>query len=158
MNKLITTLAVVASFAGLAMADSASVTLRTLAVQSYSDPIPASGWLDRIEISAGTNSHAAMTNVVAIYDGTNIVMTLHTGTLGATTISQTSRPRLIGTTTAGVDLVGVAGTSSTTSMVTVLTAPYERIMLGGNIRFSILGCGTTNESVTCRVYFEPTKK
>ena len=108
MNKLMTTIAVVASFACLAMADSASVTLRTLDVPAYSDAIPASGWLDRIEVSAGTNSHAAMTNVVAVYDGTNIVTTIHTGTLGATTISQTSRPRLIGTTTAGVDLTAVA--------------------------------------------------
>jgi hypothetical protein len=70
------------------------------------------------------------------------------------------RTRVIGTTSAGVALTAAftAGTS-TTNYSTILTAPYERLMIGGTVKLS--AAGTKNDGsnvVTARIFFEPVAK
>jgi hypothetical protein len=157
MKKMLAVVAMVACVATVARADfyEYSVTTATGAVTTVSDQIPISGYLDRVEIiqTAGrTNSFT-----IASYDGTTAVDTIVAS--GALTGNKVIRPRVIGTTTAGVNLAPAvqAGSDAVTNNVgTALIAAYERPMVGGNIKVSILGdaANVATTAVKVRFYFE----
>jgi len=82
-------------------------------------------------------------------------------TLATATANTIVRPRVIGTTTAGVALTGVVGSGiygTNAVATTILTAPYERIMLGGDIRLKVVSGSVAPNTVNARIYYEPTKK
>jgi hypothetical protein len=152
MKKMLAVVAMVACVATVARADfyEYSVTTATGAVTTVSEQIPISGYLDRVEIiqTAGrTNSFT-----IATYDGTTAVDTFVAS--GALTGNKVIRPRIIGTTTAGVDIAGVSG--SGTNATTVLVANYEKPIVGGNLKVSILGdaANVATTAVKVRFYFE----
>jgi len=157
MKKMLTLVLMVACVATVARADfyEYSATLATGAVTTVSDQIPVAGYLDRVEIiqTAGrTNSFT-----IASYDGTTAIDTV-VSSASLATATDVIRPRVIGTTTAGVDLAGAitGGTNTSAAASTVLIAPYERPLVGGNLKVSILGNAANVETtaVKVRFYFE----
>jgi hypothetical protein len=148
--------------AGLVLAGIASAavyeetfTVTTNAVVT-SGILPISGTLDKIEV---IQASAAVTNsiVVATYSGTTAVDTILTLTDLAG--NKVVRPRVIGTTTAGVNLAGVAagGTNTSAAATTVLVANYEAPYVAGNVK-AVLTANAANAAVsstiTLRFYFK----
>ena len=118
----------------------------------FSDAIPIAGTLDKVEIiqtSGVTNSIE-----VGTYSGTTAVdkcvdLTNQTG-------NEVVRPRVIGTTTAGVDLAAAVIAGGTNTVGTVLVAQYERPYITGNVRAKLTANaanGTKASTVTLRFYF-----
>jgi len=143
-------------FAVMAQADTATVSLSVTNGQaiSYSDAIPASGILDRIEVIQ-SDATATSTVTVATYSGTTAVDTL--AGLTALVGNKVVRPRIIGTTTAGVNLAGVP--VDTNAVTTVLMAPYEKPMVGGNLKMAVTGTfNAGTNTVTAKLYFTPVSK
>ena len=159
MKKLIGLMVVLVGFAVLAQADTRTVALTVTNGQAitYSDAIPASGILDKIEISQ-TSTGALIT--VATYSGTTALETLATVAAG-TTQTKVIIPRRVGTTTAGVSLTAAVQTGSdavTNNVGTVLCAPYEAPVIGGNAKLAVTAhasAGTSTNTVTATLYFKP---
>jgi hypothetical protein len=154
-------LVVLVGFAVLAQADTATVSLTVTNGQAitYSDAIPASGILEKVEIiqTAGCTATVA----VATFSGTTAVDTIVT--LTSLVGNKVVRPRIIGTTTAGVNLAASvqAGSDALTNLVsTALVGLYEKPMVGGNLKLAVTAGVATqaDNTVTCRVYFTPVNK
>jgi hypothetical protein len=151
--------AAVVGIAVLAQADTRTVALTVTNGQAitYSDPIPASGELDKIEISQ-TSTGATIT--VATYSGTTALETFATMATG-TTQTKLFVPRRVGTTSAGVSIVAVVGSGSdalTNLATTVLSAPYEAPVIGGNVKLAVTAhasAATSTNTVTATLYFKP---
>jgi hypothetical protein len=165
MKRLIL-VALVALVAGVGAAhadmQSASVTV-TNTQTAISASIPASGWLDRIEITVTGSSTSAVTVASYAADGTTAVDTFLT--LATATANTVVRPRVIGTTTAGVNLaaastlVTVNESLETNAVPTqVLIAQYDRIMIGGDIRLKVVAGSAAANTVTAKIFYEPTNK
>ena len=167
MKRFLSILAVASVYAfvcGSVRADSAvaSVTV-TNGQTTISESISASGWLDRIEITVTGSSTSAVTVASYAADGTTAVDTWLT--IAAATANTVVRPRVIGTTTAGVNLAAASAlvtinTSGETNAVPtqVLIAQYDRIMIGGDIRLKVVAGSAAANTVTAKVYYEPTAK
>ena len=144
----------------VALADSIVVdTVQTPGIgTAYSDPIRASGWLDRVELvrkgtaAATTNQNTAV--VIATYDGTTALTTYATVTFAAGETTKTVRPRVIGQTNAGVNLAAVesGGTNTSTTSTQILVANYEPLLLGGNMKMKVT-TDATNDAVRAVMYF-----
>jgi phospholipase/lecithinase/hemolysin len=157
-NKTLVAFAALALLCGAVLADTVSVAITTTNGQpiTYSDQIPASGYLDRIEI---IQSGAAATSTVAIatYSGTTAVDTVLT--LSSLVGNKVVRPRIIGTTTAGVNLAAAAVGTNDYTAGTVLAAPFERALVGGNLKMAVTEVGgAAANTVTAILYFVPTPR
>lgn len=145
-----------------AMADTATVTVTAAGAATYSAAIPASGWLDRIELVKSSDNDVVDV-VVATYSGTTALTTFASISAMATS-SDTAVivPRKVATTSAGVAMTAVtsADTRTTTNNVctTILAVPYERYMIGGNVKLKVGASAGTNATVTATIYYEPTKR
>jgi len=145
----------------LAQADTATVSLSVTNGQaiSYSDAIPASGILDRIEVIQ-SDATATSTVTVATYSGTTAVDTV--ASLSALVGNKVVRPRIIGTTTAGVNLAAAVQSGSdavTNNVGTVLVGAYEKPMVGGNLKMAVTGTfNAGTNTVTAKLYFTPVSK
>lgn len=157
MKKLIGMfLVVLVAFAVSVQADTATVALTVTNGQAiaYSDAIPASGILEKIEVIQ-SDATATSTVTVATYSGTTAVDTM--ASLTALVGNKVVRPRVIGTTIAGVNLAAVEGTTNV--MSTLLAALYEKPMVGGNLKLAVTGTfNAGTNTVTCKVYFQPLAK
>jgi hypothetical protein len=114
--------------------------------------LPIAGTLDKVEViqSAGVTN----TIVIATYTGTTAVDTL----VGLTDLTgnKVVRPRIIGTTTAGVNLAAAIIADATNTVGTVLVAPFERPYIAGNVKATLTANaanGTTASTITLRFYF-----
>jgi hypothetical protein len=141
-----------------ALADSQQMTVVVTNTETeISSAIPVSGWLDKIEIQVSGSSTSAVTVATYASDGTTAIDTLLT--LTAATANTVVRPRVIGTTTAGVALASASAIGGTNEYAkTVLVAPYERIMVGGDIRLKVVSGSAAANTVKATVYYEPTRK
>ena len=155
MKKMLAVVVMVACGAMAARADfyEYSVTTATGAVTTVSAQIPVSGYLDRVEIiqTAGvTNSYT-----IATYDSTTAVDTVVTSA-DLATATDVIRPRIIGTTTAGVNLAAAATGTNDYTAGTILVANYEKPLVGGNLKVSIVGKeeNVVATAVKVRFYFE----
>jgi hypothetical protein len=159
MKKCLLLIAVVMALVCSLRADSVVQTMvvpTTTAVTS--DQFTASGWLDKIEISQ--DSAETSTVVVATYDsaGTAIDTFANYASLAG---GKVIRPRALGTTTNGTAIAAavIDGNGSTTNLAgTVLSANYERIMIGGNVKAVVTGISGATNNVTVRIFYEPLKK
>ena len=119
--------------------------------------LPINGYVDKIEISQ--NAQATSTVVVASYDvnGTAIDTLVSASANSADTL--VVRPRFVGTSTAGVALTA-ATTTTASYYATVLSVPYERAMVRGNVKVVVtpdgVGVGLTN-TMTVAVFYQPAK-
>ncbi len=124
---------------------------------AYSDPIRASGTLDRIELvrkGTGTATNQNTAVVIATYDGTTALTTYATVTFATTELTKTVRPRVIGQTTAGVNLAAASALGgANTNTTQMLVAAYEPMFLGGNIKMAVT-TDATNDAVRAVLYFK----
>jgi len=157
-------LAIFASLIGLsAVADTYTYTTTLTNGQpiSYSDALPVSGWLDKIEVA--TESASTTTVTVATYSGTTAVDTFYTSAINGTNPVKVARPRVVGTDSTGANLTAAAfaipAGVSTNGVGTVISVPYDRPMIGGNIK--VATTGTANDGscpVTVTLFYLPTPK
>ena len=148
MNKMI--LGVLISllpFAALADSYTYPGEVTSTATQWYvSDDIPVAGELDRI-VLWNTDPKGTSVVVIANYAGDVIADIIYTGTVvnsaGAPVVV---RPRRVGTGTSGTALTygTVATAGMDTNLITqILSVPYEKFILGGNIKARVVDAGTT---------------
>jgi hypothetical protein len=153
MQKYIVSLFLVSLLCVNANAASETITVTdTVNSTNVSAAFTASGWLDKIEVT-GITATGTNTVMVGTMNGTAIVDLIVSNTLSA---SKVFIPRRVGTDSAGTALVAAVG--STNSMGTVLVAPYERIMLGGNVKIRSVNTGTTAQTYNVTLFYEPTVK
>ena len=135
-----------------------SIGFSTSTQNSIIGDLPVSGYLDKIEMW-GENAASTSSVVVATYTSTNqsatAIDTYATVSSLAGTTPKVVRPRVIGTTTAGVDITAAATTTNSTS--TMLGALYERPMIGSltQIRITatvVAAAGNTNQF---RIFYTP---
>lgn len=154
MKRFLVLLAVL-GIAGAALADSQSMTVVVTNTETeISAAIPVSGWLDRIEIQVTGSSTSAVTVATYAADGTTALDTVLT--LATCTANTVVRPRVIGTTTAGVNLA--AASTAATNATQVLVAQYDRIMLGGDVRLKVVAGSAAENTVKATLYYEPTAR
>lgn len=156
-QKVGTILAVLALLCGVALADSYTVSLTVTNGQAitYSDPLPISGWLDRIEVVQSVVTTSTVT--IATYSGTTAVDTY--ASLASLVGNKVVRPRFIGTSNQGTALAAAATGTSDYTAGTVLAAPYERPLLGGNLKMAVTeGGNIASYTVTATLYFVPTPR
>ncbi len=142
----------------LAQADTASVTMVTTNGQAitYSDPIPVSGILEKIEVVQTAGATATVT--IATYSGTTAVDTF--ASLSSLVGNKVVRPRIIGTTTAGVNLAAAvqAGSDTLTNQTgTALIGLYEKPLIGGNVKMAVTDAGSSStgtNTVKAILYFQ----
>ncbi len=153
MKKILVAMLAVALFTATAQSavyeETFTVTTNAVVVSSV---IPVAGTLDKVEVI----QTAGLTNsiVVATYSGTTAVDTLVS--LADLTGNKVVRPRIIGTTTAGVNLAAAIQTDATNTLGTALIAMYERPYIAGNVKATITAnanMGTATSTVTLRFYF-----
>jgi len=113
----------------------------------YSDAIPVSGILDKIEI---VQTGTASTNLVtlATYSGTTAVETfvsLADNTAGADVV----RLRVLPTANTGSALAAAStgGTNTSVAVTTALMVPYQAPWIGGNVKMAVTGSGTASTNV-----------
>lgn len=155
MKNLATLFAVIALAAIGARADSYTYSASITNTQpiTYSDPLPISGYIDRVEIFQGASSTTTVT--LATYNGTSAITTFASKS-GMTNQAEVITPRFIGTGSTGTALAGVTTTNGTST--TVLYAPYERAMAGGNLKVALTGTANTNTAVTVTIFYDPSRR
>ena len=138
-----------------AIADTTVVNVIATGANAISEPIRASGWLDRIEISRADPGGQDVVGVtIATYEGNTAINTFATVAALATNGVTVIRPRVIGTTTAGVNLAAATGATGTGTNVTqFLTAAYEPMLLGHNMRMAVTASAGTNANVRAVLYY-----
>jgi hypothetical protein len=160
MKRLLIFAAAVALFASFAVADSVTVTVNGTNAITFSDAINASGWLDRVEIVKSGDT-GTCDIVLGTYSGTtSLEKFVNIDDLAEGTDSVVLRPRAVGTLlTAGTALsastttyAGDATNGTNAVVTTILMAPYERFMIGGNTKLAVTS--TTNAVITATLYFE----
>lgn len=151
-------------FAAIADTYTFTATLTNGQPITYSDPLPVSGYLEKIEVSADVASTTTVT--VATYtSGNQALDTYATKAISAVGTNATAvfRTRVLGTDNAATAL-SAAGllnntTNTYTGVGTSLVAGYERPMLGGNVKVALTG--TANDGscpVTVTLFYLPTPK
>lgn len=157
MNKIIV-FGMIALAALCGRADSYTYTVTAMTNgQIGTATVPASGWLDKVEISqlAGLGT---CTVTVATFAGSEAVDVL--AYAAGLTSNKVIRTRFVGTGNTGTVLAAAhqAGLENTTNMVgQILVAPYERPMIGGNTKINIVNANASND-VKVVLYYEPIKK
>ena len=160
MKRIMLTLAA-AMLTICAVADTRTVTVSATGADAFSEQINASGWLDRVEIVKSTDNDVVNIDL-ATWTGTTAVDTyVDINALATATDVVVIRPRVIGTGASGTALAAagllVAGGVTNVSG-TVLVAPYERPMIGGNLKLKVGASAGTNATITATIFYEPTKK
>lgn len=158
MKKLIAFVALLGMCGLRTMADTATVSLTVTNGQAitYSDQIPVSGYLDKIEVVASEGTSHTTTVTVATYSGTTALETF--ASLSAwSTATKVVRPRVLPTDTTGTALA--AAVSDSNSVTRVLNVPYDRPLIGGNVKIAVTGTANTGtNTVTAVLYYQPLKK
>lgn len=150
MRKLMAVIGVCILAAGVAVGDvyTLSFTVTNNQTAAYSDPLPISGFLEKVEfVQTGGDALSTSSVMLATFSGTTAVDIYVTNTTAQTT-RKVTRPRILGTGTTGTTLVKVtedAGQASTNECATtILTAPYERPSVGSNLKLKYWGNDVVN--------------
>jgi hypothetical protein len=156
MKKMIVGVLSMLVMAGFVCADSYTYTFVAANCTNTSEVIPISGYLDKIELSqtAGLSTTRSNVIVVATYNGTTAVDTLASVTLGA---AKVVRVRVQPTDNTGTVIPAVLGTSIT-NYSTALNVPYEKVLVGGNIKVTIQNDHANASTNVITFYYEPLKK
>jgi hypothetical protein len=153
MKKTLAIIAAVGLLAVSAYADSVTVSLSVTGGQAiaYSDPIPVSGILEKIEIV----QTAVTTNIViASYSGTTAIDT-YVSLSPLVGLTKLIMPAFLPTDNTGTALT--SATDANTNSPRVLVIPYRQAMIGGNVKLAV-DAMTADATVTATIYFTPTKR
>lgn len=147
MKKVIGIMLVALACASGAFADSYTYTSEAFSTATQwaaSSDLPVNGELDRI-ILWNTDPKGTSVVVIANYAGTAIADVLYTGIVNnASAAPIVVIPRRVGTDTSGTALTHAITTGASTNYVTQsMSVPYEKIMLGGNVKVRVVNQGTT---------------
>ena len=156
MKKMIVGVLSMLVMAGFVCADSYTYTFVAANCTNTSEVIPISGYLDKIELSqtAGLSTTRSNVIVVATYNGTTAVDTLASVTLGA---AKVVRVRVQPTDNTGTVIPAALG-ASITNYSTALSVPYEKVLVGGNIKVTIQNDHANASTNVITFYYEPLKK
>ena len=158
MKKLLLALAAVAICTSYAVADSKTVTVTATGAAAYSDQIPVSGYIERVELVKSTDNDVVDIDL-GTFDGTTLLESVvDINALATATDTVVLRPRVVGTGLSGTALAAVTGTAVGTNTTQMLTVPYERIMAGGNLKLKVTAAAGTNATVKATIYYERTDK
>jgi hypothetical protein len=155
--------AAVCLIATAAVSDTVTVTVSAAGADAYSAPINISGYLDRVEIYRTPDAASDVVNVdLATFIGTTAVETYVDLNAVATNAAPTVvRPRFLPTSAGGVALAAATttyagdATNGTNAVVTtVLSAPYEKPLVGGNLKLKVSAAAGTNATVTATLYYK----
>jgi hypothetical protein len=137
MKKMTVGFLILMAGAMLALADSVVVDVAVTNGQAitYSDPINVSGWLDKIELYQSRGTVATSAVVIATYDDTTARDTLVSAT--ALTSARVIRLRVQPTDNTGTVIPAVASGTDATNTTTMLMVPYERVIIGGNVKMAV---------------------
>lgn len=152
--KKCTILAMIAGlFACMAYADTATVVVSAAGADAYSDAINISGYLDRVELVKSADIEVVDIDI-ATFSGTTAVETyVNIDALATATDQVVIRPRVYATDASGTALAAsvIAGTNAPG---TVLSIPYEKPLVGGNLKLKVGASAGTNATVTATFYYE----
>jgi hypothetical protein len=160
MKKLLLALAAVALCTSYAVADEKTVVVTAAGATTYSDPINISGYIERVEIVRTPAPGSAVVDIdLGTFSGTTLMQSIVNIDAAATNFTPVAViPRVVGTTVAGVALTAATGTAVGTNTTTMLTVPYERIMVGGNLKLKVTALAGTNATVTAVIHYERSPK
>lgn len=147
----------------VSVADTATVSLSVTGGQAiaYSDAIPVSGILEKVEIVQTAN--VTNTIVLATYSGTTAIDT-YVSLESLATSTKLVRPAFLPTANTGTALAAVigSGTDALTNLVSqVLVVPYAKAILGGNVKLAVTTDSATGEAastVTATIYYTRLEK
>lgn len=103
----------------------------------------ATGWLDKVEIVGGADMTGTWTMVIGTYSAAGALIDTYATASVTNGFVGVIRPRIVGTTTAGVNL-------------TVTNTVFERPLLGGNLLMK--STGGTSGTTTATLFFIPVAK
>ena len=155
MRKFLVSLLAAVAVSGFAMANSYTLSISVTNAVVTTNTISLSGWMDKVEISAPNVTAGSATVNVATCDANGTAIDTLATVTASNSAASVVRTRVIGTTNAGVALTAASSSSSNTES-TILTAQYERVMLGGNMRVVVTPTGATaGGTVTVTVFYTP---
>lgn len=149
MKRIGLILVALIGFGVLAQADTQPVEMIVTNGQAitYSDQIPASGILEKIEVVQTAGATATVT--IATYSGTTAVDSI--ASLASLVGNKVVRPAVFPTDSTGTALVGGTGTN-------FVNRP---VMLGGNMKMAVTSAGassTGSNTVKAILYFQRTSR
>lgn len=154
-------LAFMLAFAGMAVADTYTYTITGTNTQpiTYSDPLPISGYLDKVEVVTDVASTTTVT--LATYStGNQAIDTYYSATISATTTNGTAVARTrVAPTDNGATAIAANGGASNVFAALSLIAPYEKPMIGGNVKCAVTFTKSDSSCpVSVTVFYEPINK
>lgn len=163
MKRFLLTVLVSLFVVSVSVADTATVSLSVTGGQAiaYSDAIPVSGILEKVEIVQTAN--VTNTIVLATYSGTTAIDT-YVSLASLATSTKLVRPAFLPTANTGTALAAVigSGTDALTNLVSqVLVVPYAKAILGGNVKLAVTTGSATGEAastVTATIYYTRLEK
>ena len=156
--------ALLVGFGVLAQADTRTVSLSVTGGQAivYSDAIPVSGILEKIEVVQTAN----VTNTIrlATYSGTTALDT-YMLLSSLATATKVVRPDFLPTDNTGTALAAAqaaaAASGTNTAATTVLNVLYRQAIIGGIDKLAVTtgsATGETASTVTATIYFRPLER
>jgi hypothetical protein len=168
MKKLIGIFAIAALACQLSHGASVDFDVSVASNQTaYSPALSIHGVIDRIEFEKAAQGPQCDVVVASFAsDGTTIIDTfasIQNWAEGGALVTDVVRPRLIGTTTAGVDIAGVQSnlTNAPSAATTVLMAGYDAPVVGGNVKVKLTNDATGSNitaTVKGRIFYTPIGK
>jgi hypothetical protein len=139
MRKSISIMAAVLAFAGFASANSQVYTFNVTNSVAMTNTVSLSGWLDKVEVSSPLVSAGSYAVVYASYDSGNTAIDTYCTLTGKQTTPTVVRPRVCGTSNAGTSLA-----SSTNVLSGILSATYDRHLVGGSQKIVVTPTSCSN--------------
>lgn len=153
MKKSMSIIAAVIAFASIASANSQVYTFNVTNSVAQTNSVALSGWIDKIEVSSPLVSSGSYAVVVASYDDAMGAIDTYATLSGKTTAATVVRPRVIGTLNTGVALSG-----TTNILDGILSAKYERPLMGGNTKIVCTPTAAANGgTVKVEIYYSTDK-
>lgn len=145
--------------------DTYTTTLTNTQPATLSGPRSVSGWIDKLEITCPPASTSVIMLATFTAGGMPVDI-LYSNTVSATTTNAVvvARPRAIGTDSSATALTAASLLNNTTNtgygVGTAISIPYDRIMGGGNLQWSIAAtkCANNTSTWTAVVYSSPTPR
>jgi len=152
MRSAVMAVMLLAVLATGARADSYNVTVSAAGEAEYSDAIPVSGYLERVEIYKSSDNNVVDIDL-ATFQGTTAMNTFVDLTLGPGT-NRVVFPRYLPTDNTGTALApSYAVGAGTNGVVQALQVAYDKHMVGGNLKLKVGASSGTNATVNCVIYY-----
>lgn len=157
MKKLVCLMVGLVILAGVASAGTvtASVTVTNGQAITYTPAVNISGVLDKLEVVQTSGCTATVT--VATFSGTTAIESF--ASLTALVGNKVVRPRVLPTDNTGTSLAAAFGGDAVTNVTRMITVPYSRPTIGGNVLVAVTpsgasATGTGTNTVVVTFYYD----